>query len=258
MTKLASYTRLVPALLALGWLGCKESEPYHTGEIGSAGGSPGFTGSAGGSPGFIGNTGGGFVGSTGGDPSFCGVPPGGAFTGVAGFSGTGGVTGAIIRGDSPQFPPQLGTTYSQPSAPPAISGGTLLVLADGKTVVAADPDRDTVYVVDLPSRTVKQTITLQPGDEPGRLVQDAAGRVHVALRQGGAIATCDPTTGKVIARRPICAAPRGLAYEAGTDRVHVACHDGQLVSLPAAGGTRFAACSWTTTCATCWSTAASC
>lgn len=237
MTKVASYTRLVPALLAIGWLGCRES-PYTTGENGSAGGSPGFSGAAGGSPGFGGDTGGSFVGSTGGgDPNFCGVPSSGAFTGGGGFIGTGGVTGSLIRGTSPQFPPQLGTTYSQPAAPPAISGGTLLVLADGKTVVAADPDRDTVYVVDLSSRTVIQTITLQPGDEPGRMVQDAAGRVHVALRQGGAVVTCDPTTGKVVARRPVCAAPRGLAYEAGTDRVHVACHDGQLVSLPAAGGT---------------------
>ena len=150
---------------------------------------------------------------------------------LAAFTGVGG------RGtSSPQFPPQLGTTYSQPAAPPAITGGTLLVLADGKTAVAADPDRDAIYVVDLSSRTVTQTINLQPGDQPGRLVQDAAGRVHVALRQGGAIATCDPATGKIVARRPVCAAPRGLAYEAGTDCVHVACHDGQLVSLPAAGG----------------------
>ena len=110
------------------------------------------------------------------------------------------------------------------------------MLSDGKTAVAADPDRDAIYVVDLSSRTVTQTIVLEPGDEPGRLVQDAAGRVDVALRRGGAIVTCDPATGKVLSRRPVCAAPRGLAYEPGADRVHVACHDGQLVSLPAAGG----------------------
>ncbi len=34
----------------------------------------------------------------------------------------------------------------------------------------------------------------------------------------------------------MCATPRGIAYDAKTDRVHVACADGQLISLPAAGG----------------------
>ncbi|HSS37421.1 MAG TPA: c-type cytochrome, partial [Polyangia bacterium] len=203
-------------------LGCTGShEPIVSGQIGAAGGSPGFP-ATGGTPGFVSGTGGALVL----DPIMC------SNTGGATFTGSGGVSG---RGRT-QFPPSLGTTYSQPAAPPAITGGTLLVLADGKTAVAADPDRDAIYVVDLPSRTVTQTISLEPGDEPGRLVQDAAGRVHVALRHGGAIATCDPTTGKVLARRAICAAPRGLAYEAATDRVHVACHDGQLISLPAAGG----------------------
>ena len=35
---------------------------------------------------------------------------------------------------------------------------------------------------------------------------------------------------------PVCAAPRGLAYDAAADLVHVACAGGELVSLPAAGG----------------------
>ena len=154
---------------------------------------------------------------------------------LTGTAGSRGITSPGLIG-SPEFAPQLGTTSSQVVAPPAISGGTLLVLSDGMTVVASDPDRDRIYVVDLPSRTVTQTIALQPGDEPGRLVEDGAGRVHVALRGGGVVATCDRRTGQVIARRAVCAGPRGLAYDAATDRVHVACHDGQLVSLPAAAG----------------------
>jgi hypothetical protein len=40
----------------------------------------------------------------------------------------------------------------------------------------------------------------------------------------------------VVARRAVCAAPRGLAYDAATDLVHVACAGGELVSLPAGGG----------------------
>ena len=38
--------------------------------------------------------------------------------------------------------------------------------------MAADPDRDQVYVVDLAKRAVTSTIQLSPGDEPGRVVAD--------------------------------------------------------------------------------------
>ena len=61
----------------------------------------------------------------------------------------------------------------------------------GSTAVAADPDRDVVSVVDLASRKVTAQYTLQPGDEPGRLVEDSDHRVHVALRSGGALVTFD-------------------------------------------------------------------
>jgi len=121
-------------------------------------------------------------------------------------------------------------------APPPISGGTLLVTHDGNTVVAADPDRDAVYVVDVKGARLLFTVALEAGDEPGRLVEDASGHVHVALRRGGALATIDPTTGTVTARRSVCPAPRGVAYDATADVVWVACATGELVSLPAAGG----------------------
>ncbi len=120
--------------------------------------------------------------------------------------------------------------------PPPISGGTLLVLQDGTTAVAADPDRDLVWVVDLATPMVLQTVRLQPGDEPGRVVEDAAGRVHVALRRGGALVSIDPTTGAILERRPVCAAPRGVAYDPAIDAIHVACADGVLATFPAAGG----------------------
>jgi hypothetical protein len=157
-------------------------------------------------------------------------------------SGMGNVGGARPIPTEPgfsfsPFPPNFGTTaVSAPVAPPAISGGTLRILADGRTAVAADPDRDSVYVVDLPSRTVRTAIQLNVNDEPGRVVADSAGRAHVALRRGGALVSIDTTLGVVLQRRDVCAAPRGLAYDAATDLVHVACAGGQLVSLPAAGG----------------------
>src|SRR6185312_431789 len=116
-----------------------------------------------------------------------------------------------------------------------ISGGNLLVTHDATHAFVADPDRDRLVAVDLTSGTATE-IALNAGDEPGRLVEDAAGRIQVALRRGGALVTVDPTSDAVIARRAVCAEPRGLAYEAATDLVHVACATGELVSLPAAGG----------------------
>jgi len=63
-------------------------------------------------------------------------------------------------------PPYRGATTPVP-----ISGGTLLVTADGTLGIAADPDRDRVSVVQLEGGTqLLQTIALEPGDEPGRLV----------------------------------------------------------------------------------------
>lgn len=129
--------------------------------------------------------------------------------------------------------------YVDPEPPPVglpISGGTLLTTRDGRFAVASDPARDRVLVVDLASRELVRTIDLQPGDEPGRLVEDATGRVHVALRRGGALVTlAEPLTGEVM-RRPICAAPRGVAWDGVGDLVHVACATGELVTLPAASG----------------------
>jgi hypothetical protein len=158
---------------------------------------------------------------------------------------TGATSGGMAVPDGPvsgqafsraPFPPNYGTTRAAAVAPPAISGGTLRILAGGQTAVAADPDRDSVYIVDLTTKSVRATITLNAGDEPGRVVADAAGRAHVALRHGGALVSIDTVAGILLQRRDVCAAPRGLAYEAATDLVHVACSGGELVSLPAAGG----------------------
>ena len=135
-------------------------------------------------------------------------------------------------GVSPDIPD---TVVRSMSPPPALSGGTLLALADGKTVALSDPERDRIYVVDLTAGTVL-TVALQPGDEPGRLAEDGSSRVHVVLRRGGAIAAIDPATGTLTSRRAVCSAPRGIAYQRGSDRLHVACAGGELVSLPAGGG----------------------
>jgi mono/diheme cytochrome c family protein len=160
---------------------------------------------------------------------------GGAAT-VSAPSACGAAMGPLPGGTSPFLLDISGAVTSLAVPPRPITGGTLLVLHDGSAAVASDPDRDRLFVVDLVTRAVRATVLLPPGDEPGRLVEDAKGLIHVALRRGGAVVTLDPTLGIIVAREAICAAPRGLAYEPSTDLVHVACAEGLLVSLRAAGG----------------------
>ena len=130
--------------------------------------------------------------------------------------------------------PTFTKIVSAETPPPPISGGTLAVARDGRTVIASDPDRDRVYVVDVPSRTVKHSLKLAAGSEPGRVAVDVHGKAHVALRSAGKVATIDLATGTV-AERSVCIAPRGIAYDATADTIHVACAEGVLVSTPLDG-----------------------
>jgi hypothetical protein len=141
-----------------------------------------------------------------------------------------------IKPDDPIVPDAPFDRTVLPSSMKArpITGGTLRILSDGHTAVAADQDRDQIYVVDLVAHKLTNTIALHPGDEPGRVIEDDAGRVHVALRRGGAVVTVNPQLGTILARRELCAAPRGLAFEKATKLLHVACAGGELVSIDAA------------------------
>lgn len=131
--------------------------------------------------------------------------------------------------------PEFGATVRAHPAPPPLSGGTLATVPGSAIIVAADPDRDAVYVVDVETKNVA-TIALAPGDEPGRVVVDDSRRAHVALRSGGALVTIDLANGNAVTKRAVCSLPRGVAWDKETDDVHVACADGELVTLAAAGG----------------------
>lgn len=173
-----------------------------------------------------------------------------ALVGVVGLAAVIGCTTKTVVFDPPPGDPQspptssaFGGAVNEAATPPLpIAGGTLLTLvhADGSAIaVASNPEEDAVEIVSLANPpALLGTVRLQPGDEPGRLVADAAGRVHVALRRGGAVATILPTQtgGSLLMRRDVCSAPRGLDYDAQTDSVFVACATGELVSLPAGGG----------------------
>ncbi|MEY4515373.1 MAG: hypothetical protein RLZZ450_7495, partial [Pseudomonadota bacterium] len=162
---------------------------------------------------------------------------------VAGTMGTfcpsGGSVGGFA-GSTKGFPPQqeagvvTHATVVADKTPPPISGGTLLTTHDGKLLVAADPDRDQVYFIDAVTEKLLFTRQLNAGDEPGRVVEDGAGLVHVALRGAGAVATLTRVATDPIVRRAVCDLPRGMAYDAAQDALQIGCAEGKLVTLSAA------------------------
>jgi len=133
------------------------------------------------------------------------------------------------------IPTDVRTPTSARNKPPAITGGTVLVTRDGSTAVVSDAEQDRMVLVSMAMVKVSGTVALSPGDEPGRLIEDDAGRVHVVLRKSGAVATIDPVSATLVDRRQVCSAPRGLTLS-GPDTLTVACADGKLVTMPASGG----------------------
>ncbi len=131
--------------------------------------------------------------------------------------------------------PDFGPLVEQAESPPPISGGTLAIDRKQGLAVAADSDRDRVYVVDLPSRTVRHAVALAHRSEPGRVTIDGSGRAHVLLRNTGEVATIDLATGSVTTRSA-CTAPRGIAFDAKKDALYVACATGDLLTFATAGG----------------------
>ncbi len=129
----------------------------------------------------------------------------------------------------PSLQPDFGATVTLEQAPPALGAASVLVSEDGARAVATDPDRDRVAIVELETKAVS-IVALDPGDEPGRLVADDAGRVHVVLERGGSVATIDLASAAIVARRPVCGAPRGIARRGA--ELFVACTGGEIVALP--------------------------
>ncbi len=143
---------------------------------------------------------------------------------LAACLGVGCTIDARISPDEPDVP-----EYKPWGVP--YTGGTMTVTRDGARAIVADPDRDRVLVVNLAERSVVQRIDLPAQSEPGRVIEDDAGRIHVALRRSGQLLTL---TGSDQQLRPICGEPRGLAAQG--EIVHVACATGELVTVPAGGG----------------------
>ncbi|NUO52977.1 MAG: hypothetical protein HOV80_29375, partial [Polyangiaceae bacterium] len=136
----------------------------------------------------------------------------------------------------PNTPPTTGNTPAPTSGRslPPLSGGTLLVLSDPDLAVVSEPDLNRVFVVRLSGGIVHE-IALEDGAEPGRAVEDAAGNVHVVLRNKNAVLTVDPGDGET-RTTPVCLAPRGIGYDAASDSLYVACALGSVSNIAASDG----------------------
>lgn len=120
-----------------------------------------------------------------------------------------------------------------------ISGGTLVGVGVSRAL-ASDPENDVVWRVDTGTAAfggrLLGPIELEPGDEPGRIVAGAQNRAHVLARRGGVVVTVDVQSGKILERRQVCAAPRGIDLDVARGDLVVACLHGELVTLPERGG----------------------
>lgn len=125
--------------------------------------------------------------------------------------------------------PRIGQRGREAQDLAPISGGTLFVTS-GDLAIVSDPDRDRIVVVDLTLRRVRGSVSV-PGGQPGRIAEDARGRVHAVLRGSGEIVSFDPMHPADATRHEVCQSPRGIAFDASSDQLHVACRDGLLVTL---------------------------
>jgi len=151
-------------------------------------------------------------------------------------AGSGGAAGGFSKDAGLAVGTYTEALVEDDPAPLPIAGGTLAMIAQGTKAAIADPDGDQVVVIDLASMQVEKAIPLVLGDDPGRIIEDAAGRLHVALRAGRGVAVLDPASAATLDRIPVCRQPRGLAYEQNSDSVHVACAGGELITYTAASG----------------------
>jgi len=158
----------------------------------------------------------------------------GASAGMFSSSGGSGTAGPQGSGGSDSGPFFDGISKRAERAVPLV-GGTLLVTRDGTTAVAADPDRDRVFLIDLHDLTVR-AIEAPSGSVPGRVVEGAAGSVFVVAQASGQLLAIDLASASLTWQSSVCGAPRALDYDAATDSVYVACRSGRVAVVSASSG----------------------
>jgi mono/diheme cytochrome c family protein len=137
----------------------------------------------------------------------------------------------VVDANTPLFG---GTVTKSASRVYPITGGTLTVTRDGKTAVAADPDRGRIFLANLGTKEVRQVV-VDENDEVGRVIEGQSGTMFVVARRSGAVIRVDVAAG-TSERFPVCNSPRGIVFDSSQGQVKVACASGLLVTLDAATG----------------------
>ncbi len=129
--------------------------------------------------------------------------------------------------------PFNGEVWHAAEAPLPVTGGHLAAI-DENRLAAADPDLRVLFIVDV-SSSPQIVARHSLAGEPGRVIADGSGGVHVVLRDAAAIASLSAATSG-LETRSTCASPRGIGWDADTDALYVACLDGLVQRLPRTGG----------------------
>jgi len=136
--------------------------------------------------------------------------------------------GDIVAGPPRQPPPKASTA---PVRAVELSGGTLAIASGGRFAAVSDPEHDRLWIVDLSSGALHGKVQLPEGSQPQRIVEDGAGKLRVALRGLGQVATVSPSQLSVLDVADACPEVRGLTWNKEMQALQVACAGGELVTL---------------------------
>ena len=126
----------------------------------------------------------------------------------------------------------MGDLNADPFDGDSTAEAALQILEHARIDAAIAGGVDRIGLEDPPKRIDHDGEAVADDDD----VADDQGRVHVVARGTGMVISIDPKAGTILERRAVCQNPRGIAYQAELDSLHVACAGGQLVSLRPEGG----------------------
>jgi mono/diheme cytochrome c family protein len=112
-----------------------------------------------------------------------------------------------------------------------LSGGTLAIAGGGRYAAVADPDHDRIWIVDLTTSAIRGKVQFADGSQPQRMVEDGNGKLRVALRGSGKIATVSPSSLAISDTIDACPEVRGLSWNKTNASLQVACAGGELVTI---------------------------
>jgi mono/diheme cytochrome c family protein len=115
-----------------------------------------------------------------------------------------------------------------------LQSGLLALSPDGTFALASDDVGTAVHVIRLSTEQLTSTkVALDAGDEPGRAALTDT-HAYITLPGAGGVAVVELASATVSDRWEVCPAPQSAAVDGAS--LHVACRDGDLVTLSLADG----------------------